>query len=172
MRTHRIRSRFHELLEIGGMYGACSPGQDHTRAPDQGGGFAARHDDQQWLYPGRQRTRPIKHKLYARAYLGYVALRPASINLGQKTHCAEKCIVGMGQETACTAASRHNLKGCTGQRNEKIQVTKSSRIWLFGHSAIVSPQRPLGCEHLEVLYTLISFNGHIIDGGRNNSGSE
>ena len=135
MRTHRIRSTFHELLEIGGMYGACSPGQDHTRAPDQGVGFAARHDDQQWLYPGRQRTRPIKHKLYARAYLGYVALRPASIDLGQKTHRAEKCIVGMGQETACTAASRHNLKGLhrSTQRedsgNEKQQnlVVRSQR---------------------------------------------
>ena len=128
MRTHQTRSTFRGLPEIGGTYEACSPVQGHTRVPDLGVGFAARHDDSRWLYLGRQRTHPIKHKMYARACLDYATLRPVSVNLGQKTHHVEKYTVGMGQETVCTAASRHSLKGLRrltlreDSGNEKPQI--------------------------------------------------
>ena len=135
MRTHQTRSTFRGLPEIGGTYGACSPVQGHTRAPDLGASFATRHDDSRWLYLGRQRTHPIKRKLYARAYLGYAALRPASIVPGQKTHRVEKCTVGMGQETVCTAANKHSLKGLrrltlredSGNEKQQILFVQSRR---------------------------------------------
>ena len=48
-------------------------------------------------------------------------------------HHVEKCTVGMGQETVCTAASRHSLKGLrrltlredSGNEKQQILVVRS-----------------------------------------------